>query len=369
MKLFPSLNVRIHISFIVLCLIFGALIAKSVYSIFVLAALLAAVFFIHELGHLIVIRLFNRACSLELGGGGGRTEVIGPPLIFWKRALVHSGGIIATALAAGCAEVYLTPESIAQVDVLFVFFLMNVVWFWLNLLPFYPFDMGEMLVDFLYTMFGPPGRRIGAAISMVCSVFFAFISLKMGIFLGAYFAMYCIACSWRLWQSPQPRSFSGQLSSEQKTLCELKNRWDEGEQETVLEPLFSLALQGKELRVRQKAVEMYARYALLLDLPRKAYAVLQKTKDPLLFSALEHSVLAAYKTSHWLEGLSSGRNAFQIEQSPFLAVACALLAGRLNLEEEALGWLQAAQKLGVQNISTVISAHDFDALSTCLRPF
>jgi len=364
MRLFPSITIRIKISFLVLCLLFGVLLAKSIPSIFVISSLLALVFFIHELGHLIVIRLFGRACSLELFGGGGMTEVIGPPLIFWKRALVHSGGILITAFTAGCAEMYVTSKT----DVLFLFFLMNLIWFWLNLLPLYPFDMGEMLVDFLYTMFGPIGRKIGAVISIAFSILIAVISLKVGLLLGAYFSIYCIAHSWRLWQGPQERAFSGKLSNEQQLLCRLKDQWEAGEQGAVLEPLSILAKEGKDLRVRQKAAEMYARYALELDLPRKAFTVLKETKDPLLFSSLEHMVLAAYKTSHWKEGLFSGREAFQIDQNPFLAAACALLSARLHLKEEALGWLQAARLLGVENIDALFSSHDFDAIRLSQTP-
>ena len=358
MRLFPSVTIRIKISFFVLCLLFGALLAKNIPSLFVISSLLALVLFIHELGHLIVIRLFARACSLELSGGGGVTEVIGPSLIFWKRALVHSGGILITAFTALCAQMYVTPKT----EVLFLFSLMNVIWFWLNLLPLYPFDMGEMLVDFLYIMFGPVGRKIGALISVAFSILIAVISLKAGILLGAYFSIYCIAHSWRLWQRPQERSFSGQLSSEQQLLCNLKDRWKNGEQSAVLEPLSLLAKKGKDLRVRQKAVGMYANYTLQLDLPREAFAILKEAKDPLLISSLEHMVLAAYKTSHWKEGLFSGREAFQIEQNPFLAAACALLSARLHLKEEALGWLQAARLLGIENVDSLLSSHDFDAV-------
>ena len=166
---------------------------------------------------------------------------------------------------------------------------------------------------------------------------------------------------------PQQGSFSGDLSDEQKALFGLKDKWEQGAQEAVLEPLSLLAQKGTDSRVRQKAVEMYASYALQLEQPRKAYAVLEEAKDPLLLSSLEHMVLAAYKTSHWREGLASGRKAFQIRQTSSLAVSCALLAARLALEEEAFGWLRTAQSLGVQNVDEIFSSHDFDALRSSGR--
>lgn len=366
MKLFrtSSLSLNVRPSFFILSFLLAIFLGATVTATFLIMGLLFLVFFFHELGHVLVARLLGRPCDTVIGWAGGKTEVYGPVLKFWKRIAIQVGGIVATYLMLMASGVWIFDDEMDSTPVhkwVALFYILNVGWFWFNVLPLYPFDGGEIILDIGGSLFGRLGQKAAAVVSMAASAFFAVYLLAEGVLIGVLFGFYCLMQSFLLFRHPA-LSFRGELSEEALRVHELRQRWVAGEQEQVLEQMQKIANESTEKEVRQEAVECASSYLLASDRPRETYELLSHAKDPLIQPALEHLQLAAYKTSHWQEGLAAGREAFRETQSIPVATMCALLAARLGLAEEACGWLLAARRLGLEDLATIIAADDFDSI-------
>jgi len=348
--------VRIRPTFFLLCLLIGLMLETS--SAIVTALMVLLVFGIHELGHVVALSLLGRKATVLFSGVGGKTQSSRPFRHFWQRMLAQSGGLFATAIIALILNGYIIIGG--QNEALLILFVLNFVWFWINLFPLYPYDMGEIVVDMLQTVFGPFGRRIGAIISLFLSVFLFIVSLLFRQFVLAFFFLYSSIKSWKLLMHPYTSTSSEPLSEGERRLYELLMLYEEKKQEEAIIGLQELALKNDEIKVRQSAVEACARFFLETDRPREAFQMLFQAKDPLPFTSLEHFQLAAYRTSHWREGLEIGERMFRERQTLSVAVFSAVFSARLGRVTETKGWLIAIQRLGGIHVQDLLEAHDFD---------
>lgn len=359
----PSFSMHIHLSFFVFALIFGILLGANIRTAAIVMGVLFCVFLVHEIGSSIMARLLRRPCSLTIWATGGQTDVVGPPLRLWQRCLVPLAGLLATYASMRAAGYYVPNfETLHPVvgEFLFLFFVLSGNWFWLNAMPIYPFDGGRILVDLAASLFGRTGEKVAASVSIVVSLVIILFTLSMGTFLALFFTLYAIGQSYNLFKRPAYCQGTCGVTEDETRLHELQERWLKGEQEEVIAQLRSLAVSSKEREVRQQAAEWCGEYLLLLERPRDAYELLIEAKDPLTPLALEHLALAAYKTSHFVEGLEACRATFTARQTLSVSVLAAMLSARCDLEEETIEWLKAAHGLGLQNMVGVVSSSDFD---------
>lgn len=361
----PSFSIEIKPSFLLLALIFGFIIGATIGAACLMGAMLLAVFFIHELGHVIVCRLFRRPCAMTISAIGGTTEVLGPPLRLLSRCAITFGGLVSTYISFITLNFLMMRVQGSNPpfgEMLYLTLMVTGAWFWINVFPFFPFDGGKLVVDCLGTWMGRFGEKLAAILSMILALIATLYCLKAGMFTGIIFTFYTISESWGIFRRPAFCRASGQLSEDELLLHDLQERWLKGEQEPVVTSLKQLALTSREKEVRQQSLEWAGEYLLLLERPRDAYELLTTAKDPLLPPALEHLALAAYRTSHWLEGLEACRAAFTARQTRSIAMLAAMLSARLALESEAIEWINAASALGLANIPDFAAASDFDAL-------
>ncbi len=359
-----SISLRVRPSFFILAFLFAIFVGASISASFLIMGILFLVFFCHELGHVIVARLLGRPCETVIGGAGGTTEVFGPLLKFWQRAAVLGGGILTTYFVIVGSRIWLFDAEALSTTVresLYLLYSLSVGWFWFNLLPIYPFDGGQIAVDIGRSLFGRRGERAVAILSILFGLFLTVYLLMAGAFVGVILSLYCMTQSFTLFRYP---AFvrTGDLSDDALHLHELRQRWLVGEQDDVIAKTERLAHDSSEKEVRQEAVECCSGYFLATERPRDAYDLLVGAIDPLTQPALEHLQLAAYRTSHWLEGLEAGKEAFRECHSLPVATMCAMLAARMGLAEESVAWLQTAKMLGLDSMATVIESADFDPI-------
>jgi hypothetical protein len=366
MRLVRTSSICLHIrpSFVILAFLFAIFARATMPISLLMMGVLFLVFFLHELGHVIVARLLGRPCDVIIGGAGGRTDVLGPPLRFWQRTAVRVGGLVATYLVIVGTRMWLFDEEMLPAtlrECVYTLYTFSLGWFWFNLLPLCPFDGGQLCLDIGGSLFGRIGERVAAVVCMLAAFLFALCLLGNNLFLGVLVSLYCMAKAFSVFRHPTMVHGSDQ-SEEALLLQELRQRWHNGEQGRVIEELKQLARTAKQKEIRQEAVGCASEYLLVLEQPREAYELLTAAKDPLLSSSLEHLALAAYQTSHWSEGLFAGREAFRQYPSPSVATLCAMLAAREEKAAEAIHWLQTALSLGVTSMASIIEAEDFDSI-------
>ena len=366
MKILRTASVAIHVraSFVVLVLLYTlATGAGALFSLIYLFAFFAT-FLVHELGHVAVARLLRRPCETTIGGAGGHTAIFGTALKTWQRLLVLFAGILASYLltegAAWALQKGVWSYAVIH-ETLFYIFTFSAAWFWCNLIPLYPFDGGEIVVVAGGALFGRIGRVVAAYVNMLVSFCLTMYCLWAGAFPGAIVALYCLTETFLLLRRPQGLQ-GGTLSDEAQKLHEARQRWLSGAQETAISELRLLAEKSQESDVRKGALDSCSEYLLELDRFRDAYDLLSQAKDSLPLASLEHLTLAAYKTSHWSEGLETGREAFRECPSLSTASLCAALSARLSQDDETINWLQAAQTMGFRNVSEFVSTSDFDPI-------
>ena len=372
MKILRTASVAIHVraSFVVLVLLYSlAAGAGAVLSLVFLFALLAT-FLVHELGHVVVARLLRRPTETTIGGAGGQTVAFGPLLNTWQRLAVLLAGILAsyclTEGAAWALQKGVWSHAIIH-ETLYSIYTFSAAWFWCNLIPLYPFDGGEIFVVLGGAAFGRTGRIAAAGLSIVVGICLALYCLWAWALPAVIIALYSLTETFLLLHRPQSLH-GGVLSDEAQKLHELRQRWLSGEQEKAISELQALAKESKESDVRKGALDSCSEYLLELDRFRDAYDLLTQAKDSLSLASLEHMALAAYKTSHWSEGLEAGREAFRECPSLSTATLCAALSSRLLLDEESIHWLQAAQSMGFRNVTEFAASSDFDPIRST-EPF
>lgn len=366
MKIIRSSAVSLSIrpSFFILSFLFSIFVGAGIGATFLIMGILFLVFFIHEAGHVVVARLMGRPSETIIGGSGGKTEVYGPLLSFWKRTAISAGGILATYFMMKAAKMWLfdadTLSSTLR-ESLFLLYSLSVGWFWFNLIPLYPFDGGEIAADIGRTLFGRFGERLIAIFSILLALALTLYLIAVGAFIGVILCVFCLMQSFTLLR--HPAHFRVQdLSKDALLLHELQQRWLLGGQDDIIAQVKKLALESNEKEVRLQAVECCSGYLLATDCPKEAFDLLQSAKDPLTEEALEHLQLASYRTSHWIEGLEAGREAFRECHSLSAATLCALLAARLGCAEEAIAWLRTAKELGLEDIAAIAAQSDFDRI-------
>lgn len=368
-----SFSVSIRLSFLVLVLIYSLLVGQGIISTALSAAAFFIIFFIHEVGHALVARCMGRPCDITIGGAGGKTAIFGPLLKTWQRFIVLLGGPMASfVLGWAVWSILLSSEKIGDVPREFFVSVhhFNALWFFCNLIPVYPFDGGEIFLLFGGALFGRTGQKAAALLSMLIGFLVTMYFLYSLALPGMVIALYCLTESFALFQNP-PSLHGDLLSDDGLKIHELQQRWLSGEQELVVDALKHLSRDSREAEARKAAVETCSEYLLELDRFREAYEVLHEAKDALSLSSLEQLTLAGYRTSHWREGLDAGREAFREVPSLPIANLCARLAARLELDEEAVCWLRAAQSHGLEDLSEVLESSDFDSIrsSTVFEKF
>lgn len=360
-----SLSIRVRPSFFILSFVFSLFAGATIGETFLIMSILFAVFFFHEIGHMAVAYLLSRPCETVIGAAGGKTEVFGPNLKLWQRALVLAGGIAATYFVFAGTRVYLIDAeglSDTSTKALLLLCTLSVYWFWFNVIPLYPLDAGEFLVDIGRSLFGRFGERSAAILNMLLAGVIAVFLLLKGFLVGAILCFYSLTQSFILFKHPAHRA--DDLSEDSLHLHELRQKWLMGDQDDVITAMEKLAEGSEEKEVRQEAVECCSGYLLATEHPREAYEFLKGAKDDLTQSALEHLQLAAYRTSHWSEGLEAGKDAYREYHTLPVATLCAMLAGRMGMAEEAVAWLRTARELGLSSLAAIVESTDFDPIRT-----
>jgi stage IV sporulation protein FB len=155
---------------------------------FWLAAVLASLL-VHELGHVLMGRLFGMRGQVVLSGLGGLTLGIDELPRRWQRIGVLLGGPLASGLlvAGICGLTFLppTPAAWGPHAALAIGFAekwlldANVFWTAVNLLPLWPLDGGRVACEIGEGLFGPRGAKVALVLSLATTVLLTFLATAL----------------------------------------------------------------------------------------------------------------------------------------------------------------------------------------------
>lgn len=162
---------------------------------FWMAAALVSVL-VHEMGHVLVGRLFGMRGQVVLYGLGGLTLGVDDLARRWQRILVLLGGPLAGALVvAGVWGITflplpdLTDEARRMVgNGLVMLSLINCTWTLLNLLPLWPLDGGRVACEIGEGLFGPRGVTVALVLCLLTAGSLALmVAVMLALLLNTHF--------------------------------------------------------------------------------------------------------------------------------------------------------------------------------------
>jgi hypothetical protein len=323
----------------------------------------ALLFFFHEVWVVGACYAFGKPCETVISAVGGETHLQQKEALpLWKRCIVRLTGLLGTFIiwtVSGWFVYSWVEGGVGNVETTFAYTFFSVCSFLLvvNLLPFYPLDMGAILIDIAGTVGGRLGERICGALlsvsSFVLALHFSLISLKALACVAFVASLRSAALLWR-------EEKIEYVKKDKEKLQGIEETWNSGEQEEAIRQLEALLLNGNDKKTRKVACLMCGKYLIALERYRDAYRLFASSKDPLLPESLELFVLSAYQTSHFSKGLLLVKKLFLDEPSAALAIMAALLSARMQKNEEAKLWLKSAFLLGFSAIDKVYALPDFE---------
>jgi Zn-dependent protease len=178
-----GIDIRIHPMFWLVSAIMGwATLTRGFEYLLLWIACVFVSVLIHELGHVLMGRLFGTHGHIVLYSFGGLA--IGSSALSnrWQRIAVYFAGPVAGFVLYGLVRWgvrYLAPGMITPLvaSVIWDLLIINLFWGLLNLLPIWPLDGGQISRDLCDWLHRTKGIRVSLGISLVVAGFLAFISL------------------------------------------------------------------------------------------------------------------------------------------------------------------------------------------------
>jgi Zn-dependent protease len=186
-----GVSVRVHPMFWLLCAVLGWQFVRvpglglAMFFIFVACVFVSVL--IHEMGHVVMGRLFGRRSHIVLYGFGGLAISNYELEKRWQRILVAFAGPLAGLLLFGAVWLFtaygLPALEVGQSMPLLFFtlgclFYINLVWSVLNLVPIWPLDGGKISREICTGLAPRSGLRLSLGISFVLSGLLAIQALS-----------------------------------------------------------------------------------------------------------------------------------------------------------------------------------------------
>ncbi|OAI51342.1 hypothetical protein AYO44_00600 [Planctomycetaceae bacterium SCGC AG-212-F19] len=164
---------------------------------------------IHELGHVIVGKMFGSHGHILLYSFGGLAIGSGKLAERWQRIAVCLAGpgsqfllLILVAFPYAAYSVATQGEgSVFLSEFFFFLFIINGFWAVLNLMPIWPLDGGQVSREIFEALNPATGQRTSLMVSLVCAVVLAVAGLFLSFYTALLFGSLAF-CSWQLLYPP-----------------------------------------------------------------------------------------------------------------------------------------------------------------------
>lgn len=353
--------ITINPSFWMVSFLLGWLISQDIAGglLWVFVVLLSV--YIHEMGHALTATCFHQKARIELNFLGGLTYRQGPDLTKFQEFIVVLMGPLSSLFLVAISDYCVHIESFSpSIHLIFrIFFIANLFWCALNLIPVLPLDGGRMMQIMLQALFGIRGERASYLVSAFSALALMVALLYFGqVLLGCFFLLFAFD-SYNAWKQ---RRFQRSPSIERAIADEMmkaEGEWSTQHPDMAIERLEKVYEKMPSVDVIVKL----ANYLLMTEKPKKALYYLYKVEKRLTPEGLKLLQLAAYETMDWKKALEAGEKTFLEEGGD---VTCALInafsSARLAQVETSINWLISATKKGAYDMKKVLEAEDFDLI-------
>lgn len=317
---------------------------------------------VHEYGHALTAMAFGQKAKIDLVAFGGATQRQGKKLRGWQEFVIVLMGPVAGLLLALAAMLMLPYVEDARWGVKYtvnIFFVMNVFWSVVNLLPVHPLDGGKLLSIVLGGAFGVRGIRVSFIIGIVAAALLALLFfLRSSFLVGSVFLLLAYE-SYRAWQEMRIVADADSNYLLQRLLMEIKQESDKEKAIHLCEKLRELSKSGL---IYINATEYLAHLLSEQGRTQEAYSTLMEIKNTLSPPGVRLLHLLAFKEKHLEEAISLGNQVYKESPSFEIAVNNALACSLLGQIKPAIGWLQCAIRDGVPNRNELLQRKEFDPI-------
>ena len=318
---------------------------------------------VHELGHALASVFFGQQPRIELIAFGGATYPEGIKLKGWKEFLVVLDGplfgfslfFLATLLLK--LSLFTTPLIISTLQ---IFQWVNLFWTIINLLPIMPLDGGQLLRIVCESVFGTKGISYAMASSMVISALCSLLCFLFGLFIvGAIFFIFTFQ-NFDLWRRSKILTESDQNEYLSKELKEIEELFLQNKKEGLIPRLKTIREKAKKGLIFNVSTQYLATLEEEKGDNQKVYELLSSIKKYLSPESIRQLHAAAYEVKDYPLVSELSAISFQYFPGPDVAIHSAEASAALKDVEATIGWLQAAIKYGVVDLSPIISKEVFN---------
>lgn len=318
----------------------------------------------HEYGHALTARYFGHEAQIQLVGLGGVTQRQGPPLKTWQELLIVINGPLAGFILF-CSAYFILPFTLSLpllVSAVSVIAYINLFWTGFNLLPLYPLDGGQLMRIGFQALFGIKGLRFSLASSFILATLLsagAFVFHQ--IFIGILFVFLAFE-SYKSWREAYSLSDIDRDEELQRELV-MASKYHLSGKDEMAWPLLD-AVRNKAVKglLFQQATIMMANILVQRGSIAEAYDLLNPLRSELNALSLELLQQLACRLEKWPDALVVGTKAFQEFNHSSVVVTNALCCAQMKEYKAALGWLECAQREGVEDLDMVMGDKAFDPL-------
>lgn len=320
---------------------------------------------VHEMGHATTAVFFGLQPRIELVALGGLTYHQGDKLPFWKQFFIVLDGPIFGFLLFIVAWGLLKVPALATGfwgGVLTLFYWVNLIWTFLNLIPVMPLDGGQLLRIVMESIFGAKGFRYSLIIGMIIAGGISLIFFLYQQFLiGALFFLFAFQ-SFDMFRRLKLLTNIDRSEDLKTALAVAEKNLQEGEKEKALFAFERIRTEAKAGMIHMMATQYVAFLKYDLGKVKDAYDLLLPLRHELPPEALCLLHKAAFEQHDNVLVEEIGGECFQILPSKELALRNAMACAALAKAKPAVGWLETAFQEGLEEIPTIIKAKEFDPI-------
>ncbi|MEI6242407.1 MAG: site-2 protease family protein [Chlamydiota bacterium] len=318
---------------------------------------------VHELGHASLAILFHQHPRIELVVTGGLTSYEGRNLKIWQRFLIVLHGPLFGFALYFLASGVLALHIFSQPMVLYFFYILkrvNLVWSFLNLVPVYPLDGGQLLRMALERFFAERGLKLSFLIGMTFSILAGlFFIVNQGFIIGALFFLFGYQ-SYEMWRDSRFISSSDRKESYGKKLEEGERLLEQGRVEDAKSVFSFLRSVTRKGIVFGRATHHLASLAFQEGDISLAYQLLRPIENQLSGESLCLLHEVAFLSLDYPLVVKLSSLCYQSHATPDVALRNAKAFAFLGKGHLSGGWLAAAVGKGKLNLEEILSDRVFD---------
>lgn len=320
---------------------------------------------VHEYGHALTAKMFGQDAQIQLVALGGLTYHDGKKLKRWQDFIIVLMGPVFGLALAGIAYLIRGVVPTAPQLVLYtlsLFFIVNVFWTIVNLLPIMPLDGGQLLRIVLEGVFGHRGLKIAVMTGVVLAVGIGIAAFIMGLFLVGAILLLLAFEGFATWNQIKNMTSQDQNQDIHKLLEEAQMELQQSNFEGAKKKLEELRNQAKKGLLHDTATEQLAFICEKEGHMDQAYQLLKDVPKNLSITGKCLLHRAAFYNKDYALTLQIGSQCFQETQIYEVAFINALACACTKDVRSSIGWLECAIKHGLPNLKEAVAKPEFDSI-------